>query len=148
MADAWNAQSRDLPDIPEDEARAAALKAYSPVLSNRKPPYSLAGGLFDAMCETAGTFYVPTDEQAKNAGELFQKLEGIDLDKAAQVCLASLFIAKENGVLGDDHAILVNLTGGGAERAHADGLAIPATPDYVFTKAQDNLNDIRNVLGL
>jgi cysteate synthase len=148
MADAWAAQSRDLPDVPEAEARAAALKAYSPVLSNRKPPYGLAGGLFDAMCETAGIFYAPTDEEARNAGELFQKLEGIDLDKAAQVCLASLFIAREKGELGDDHTILVNLTGGGAERAHADGIAIPATPDVVFTKSQDNLDDIRKVLAI
>ena len=103
MADAWAAQSRDLPDIPEDEARAAALKAYSPVLSNRKPPYSLTGGLFDAMTECAGLFYVPSDEQARKAGELFRELEGIDLDKAAQVCLASLFIAKETGAIGEDH---------------------------------------------
>ena len=48
----------------------------------------------------------------------------------------------------DDHAILVNLTGGGAERAHADGIAIPASPDYVFTKSQDNLDDIRKVLAV
>ena len=39
MADAWAKQSRTLPEIPEEEARAAARKAYSPVLSNRKPPY-------------------------------------------------------------------------------------------------------------
>ena len=43
---------------------------------------------------------------------------------------------------------LVNLTGGGAERAHADGIAIPATPDVVFTKSQDNPDDIRKALGL
>ncbi|MBR6059742.1 MAG: cysteate synthase [Victivallales bacterium] len=148
LADAWVAQSRDLPDIPEDEARAAALKAYSPVLSNRKPPYGLTGGLFDALSETGGLFYVPSDEQSKKAGELFQEFEGIDLDKAAQVCLASLFIAKEQGTVGEDDYILVNLTGGGAERAHADGIAIPATPDYVFTKAQDNLDDIRRMLAI
>ncbi|MBO7091173.1 MAG: hypothetical protein J6W23_05255, partial [Victivallales bacterium] len=71
-----------------------------------------------------------------------------DLDKAAQVCLASLFIAREKGELGDDDAILVNLTGGGAERAHADGIAIPATQDVVFTKSQDNLDDIRKVLAI
>ena len=100
------------------------------------------------MTECAGLFYVPSDEQARKAGELFRELEGIDLDKAAQVCLASLFIAKETGAIGEDHAILVNLTGGGAERAHADGIAIPATPDVVFTKSQDNPDDIRKALGL
>ena len=87
MADAWAKQSRTLPEIPEEEARAAARKAYSPVLSNRKPPYGPTGGLFDALAESLGLFYVPTDEQAKRAGELFQDLEGIDLDKAAEVCL-------------------------------------------------------------
>ncbi len=59
-----------------------------------------------------------------------------------------LFIIRENGKLGDGDAILVNLTGGGAERAHADGIAIPATPDVVFTKAQDNLEDIYKVFAI
>ena len=58
-----------------------------------------------------------------------------------------LFITRENGKLGDGDAILVNLTGG-AERAHADGIAIPATPDYVFTKAQDNPDEIRRMLAV
>ena len=59
-----------------------------------------------------------------------------------------LFITRENGEHGDGDAILVNLTGCGAERAHADGIAIPATPDVVFTKPQDNPDDIRKALGL
>ena len=41
-----------------------------------------------------------------------------------------------------------NFYGVAAFHAHADGIAIPATPDYVFTKSHDNLDDIRKVLGL
>ncbi len=148
LADAWAKQSRTLPEIPEEEARAAAMKAYSPVLSNRKPPYGPTGGLFDALAESLGLFYVPTDEQAKRAGELFQDLEGIDLDKAAEVCLASLFNAVAEKTINPKDNILVNLTGGGALRAKADGKTIPATPDFYFTKEQDNMDDIKAILGL
>ena len=129
MADAWAAHSRVLPELPDDFARARARSAYSPVLSNRKPPYSIAGGLFDALYETGGIFTIPTDEEAAAAGKLFSELEGIDLDKAAEVNLASFLKAADADEFDRDEIILVNLTGGGAQRAHDDGIAIPATPD-------------------
>ncbi|MBP5638766.1 MAG: cysteate synthase [Victivallales bacterium] len=134
MAAAWEAHSRALPDIPVEKAREMARAAYSPVLGNRKPPYSLTGGLFDALSETGGIFAVPSNEDAANAGKLFMSLEGIDLDKAAQVCLAAFLMEAEANAFYSDDIILVNLTGGGSERAHADGIAIPATADIFFTK--------------
>ena len=148
MAAAWDAQSRALPDLPVDQARAAARRAYSPVLSNRKPPYSLAGGLFDALSETRGIFYVPSDEEAEAAGKQFTELEGIDLDKAAQVCFASFLQAAEAHAFSSREIILVNLTGGGARRAFEDGIAIPATPDVIFSKDDISPETIKAKMGL
>ena len=41
-----------------------------------------------------------------------------------------------------------NFYGVAAFHAHADGIAIPATPDVVFTKSQDNPDDIHKLLAL
>lgn len=132
MADAWNSNSRALPSMPDDIATAKAKQAYSPVLSNRKPPYSLCGGLFDAMTDSTGAFYVPSNNEAIAASKLFTELENIDLDKAAQICFASFMKAANNGAFDKNETILVNLTGGGAERAKKDGIVIQAEPDRIF----------------
>ena len=37
------------------------------VLSNRKPPYSLKGGLYDALVATGGDMFLATNEEAMEA---------------------------------------------------------------------------------
>ena len=49
MYDSWKAGSRDLVPITPEESRKSAEVILAKVLSNRKPPYSLAGGLFDTL---------------------------------------------------------------------------------------------------
>lgn len=44
MYDSWKAGSRDLVPITPEESRKSAEVILAKVLSNRKPPYSLAGG--------------------------------------------------------------------------------------------------------
>ena len=52
MYDAWHAGSRDLLPMDDNLARKHAGMIDAKVLSNRRPPYSLAGGVFDALKDT------------------------------------------------------------------------------------------------
>lgn len=52
--DSWKANSRALIDVDENTAREQVKEMCAKVLSNRKPPYSLKGGLYDALVATGG----------------------------------------------------------------------------------------------
>ena len=45
------------------------------VLSNRRPPYSLTGGLFDALTDTNGEVLLANNEQAREAAKLFEEFK-------------------------------------------------------------------------
>ncbi len=133
MVDAWRQHSRDL--LPENETeqrhKIAATRAH--VLSNRRPPYSIAGGLFDALSESQGKMYAVTNEDAQRAGALFMQEEGCDLDPAAEVAVATLFQAVERKAIAPDDLILLNITGGGYERIKRELRCLPVLPDIVLT---------------
>lgn len=134
MTDAWNAEQRELEEMPIEEARSKAKAVYAKVLSNRKPPYSISGGLFDALLDSNGLMYNISKEEAVEAGKIFQEIEGIDLEPAAEVALASLSKAIEAGNLDKDDCVLVNLTGGGAERFAQEGRKINFQADLMVDK--------------
>ncbi len=75
--------------------------------------------------------------EAKEAGRLFTELEGIDLDPAAEVCVASLIEAAESGIVGKEETILLNITGGGYRRAAEDLEMIPVRPSAALTGPGD-----------
>ena len=75
MTDAWEAGSRTL--SPEADGRRLSRAVRARVLGNRNPPYSIAGGLFDALTDTRGCMYRVTNAEARAAGRLFEKLEGM-----------------------------------------------------------------------
>jgi cysteate synthase len=102
------------------------------VLSNRKPPYPIAGGLFDALTDAGGDILIATNQEARIAGELFEKTEGIDLHPAAKVAVASLISAVENNCIEKDAIIMLNITGGGEERFKKDNQLFYLKPDLVF----------------
>ena len=54
MYEAWRADSRALLPYDDNQARKDAETIDAKVLSNRRPPYSLSGGLFDALKATNG----------------------------------------------------------------------------------------------
>lgn len=116
MYDAWKQDSRDLLPYDENKARVDANAIVSKVLSNRKPPYSIAGGLYDAMKDSDGDFFAVTNDEAEKAGKLFEELEGIDINPAAAVATASLMQAVEENKIEKDAVIMLNITGGGEKR--------------------------------
>ena len=72
MYDAWKAGSRALLPLDENTAREQVKEMCAKVLSNRKPPYSLKGGLYDALVATGGDMFLATNEEAMEAGALFE----------------------------------------------------------------------------
>ncbi len=113
MYDAWRADSRAMFPYDADQARKDAAEICAPVLSNRKPPYSLAGGLYDALKDTQGDIFAVSNEEANAAKNLFEETEGIDIYHAAGVALASLIQAININKVQSDDVIMLNITGGG-----------------------------------
>lgn len=117
MFDAWRADSRDMLPYDEKRARRDAELIDAKVLSNRKPPYGIAGGLYDALKATNGNVMVATNAQSKRACKLFKELEGVDIYPAPGVALASLIKMVEAGEIDKDACIMLNITGAGEEDA-------------------------------
>ncbi len=117
MYEAWKADSRALLPYDDNQARRDAETIDAKVLSNRKPPYSLAGGLFDALKATNGDILMADNLQAAKAAELFLQTEGIDIHPAPAIALATLIAEVEKGNIDKSATIMLNITGGGEKRA-------------------------------
>lgn len=115
MYEAWRAGSREMLPYDADQARADAEAIDAKVLSNRKPPYGICGGLYDALKATGGDILVATNEEAREARRLFEELEGVDIYSAAGVALATLIRAVEEGRIEPEKIVMLNVTGGGEE---------------------------------
>jgi len=116
MYDAWKARSRNLLPLDDQLARQQVVAIDAKVLSNRRPPYAIAGGLFDAMNDCGGDFIQVTNQEARAAAALFLQAEGIDIHPAAAVAVGSLIKSVNEMALPKDACIMLNITGGGEER--------------------------------
>ena len=132
MYDSWKIHSRNLVPMTPQEARAAAAEIDAKVLSNRKPPYTIAGGLFDAMEDAGGEMFKVCNSDLHYWQDKFLELEGNDIHNAAAVAVASLSQAVKEGKVGKDEVIMLNITGGGEERAKSEGEVIYAKPHLVL----------------
>lgn len=132
MYDAWKQDSREMLPYDNDQARLDANSVVAKVLTNRKPPYSIAGGLYDAMKDSDGDFFAVTNEEAEQAGLLFEELEGIDINPAAAVATASLIQAINNNQVEKDAVIMLNITGGGEKRFKENKEIFYLQPTRIF----------------
>ncbi len=132
MYDAWRADSRALLPYDAGQARKDAAEICAPVLSNRKPPYGLAGGLYDALKDTEGDIYAVSNAEAIAAKALFEETEGIDIYHAAAVATASLQQAVANGTVKPDDVVMLNITGGGEKRFQAEHEIHYLKPNHIF----------------
>ncbi len=130
--DAWKAGSRQILAMDDDIARKQAAEINAKVLSNRKPPYSLVGGLFDALTDTNGEVIFANNEEAIIANDLFVKTEGIDLHPAAAIATATLIQAVREQKLNKDALVMLNITGGGEERFKNENQLYYLKPSFVF----------------
>ena len=146
--DAWKANSRSLLPIDDIEARKQVEIIDAKVLSNRKPPYSLAGGLFDAMTDAGGDALLATNEEAKIAGNLFLETEGIDIHPAAAIATATLISAVKNKVVKNDSILMLNITGGGENKFKKERELHYLKPEIIFdvdpyeSEVKEQLNNL------
>lgn len=129
---AWRKDSRALLPYDADQARRDAAEICAPVLSNRKPPYSLAGGLYDALKDTDGDILAVSNEEAQAAKVLFLETEGRDIYSAAGVALASLVQAINNNKVKPDDVVMLNITGGGEKEFQEAHQLFHLEPDHIF----------------
>ncbi len=116
MYDAWKAGSRALLPMDDEKARVLALEIEAKVLSNRRPPYSLRGGVYDALLDAGGDIECATNADIAAMQQLFLDTEGIDIHPAAAVALQGMINAFEAGKLPRDAVAMLNVPGGGRAR--------------------------------
>lgn len=116
LYEAWEIDSRALLPLDDNLARKQVETILAKVLSNRKPPYSIYGGLYDALKDSNGEVLLVNNEDALSAAKLFEDTEGNDIHIAAAVAVASLKEAAESGKIEKDALIMLNITGGGEAR--------------------------------
>ena len=129
--DSWQAHSRELVALDPVEGRRAAEVILAKVLANRKPPYSLAGGMFDVLEASGGGTFTCTNDDIMYWLLQFRNLEGYDLLPAPCAAVAALVQAVRDGVVGKDDCIMLNCTGGGTLGSMAKGYVFKE-PDLVL----------------
>lgn len=148
MYDSWKAGSRALVHLSAEDARRQASEIKAKVLSNRKPPYSLAGGLFDALSDAGGNIYKVTNSEIDEWKARFKELEGIDIYSAASVAVASLSHAVAEKAVGNEEVIMLNITGGGESLTKEHHDVVYARPDMVidtFLPAEQIIRDVERL---
>lgn len=141
MYDAWKALSRQMLPFEDALARKDVEEIYAKVLSNRKPPYPITGGLYDALTDSKGDVLIASNEEGLAAGQLFKELEGIDIHPAAEIATATLIQAVQNQSVDKESVVMLNITGGGEERFKNDHEIQYMEPDFIFpiSISQDEL---------
>ncbi len=134
LHDSWKRGTRDLVEVDSDTARGFSNQIQAKVLSNRKPPYSITGGLFDALSDTAGDVIPVTNEEAFEGADMFLNLEGIDVTPAAAVAIASLIKSIRKQRLDVTSLIMLNVTGGGIRRLQEEHEILHLTPCRVVER--------------
>ena len=137
MYDAWRVDSREMLPYEDNKARRDAEIINAKVLSNRKPPYGIIGGLYDALKDTDGEIFAITIAAAKNAAELFEQTEGCDIYSAAAVATASLIKAVADGKVDKEKIVMLNITGGGERKAQEGKELRYLKPTHVFSLTPD-----------
>lgn len=132
MYDSWKKGSRDLVPITPDESRRYAASILAKVLSNRKPPYGIAGGLYDTLKASGGDMFAVTNDEIVYWMLQFFNKEGVDIFPAAAAAVASLHQALEEGIVKKDEVIMLNITGGGMLNATRTGFTM-RKPDLVLS---------------
>lgn len=144
--DAWKKDSRIMLPMDNDIARKQVEVIDAKVLSNRKPPYPIAGGLYDALKDTGGEVLIASNKMLREASLIFEGTEGIDIHPAAGVAVATLIEAVKNERADKDAVIMLNITGGGESRFKAEKELYYLKPGYIFDIDPDP-DDVKERVG-
>lgn len=119
------------------EPLPAQENMFDDVLFNRKPPFSIPGGVKDALEATKGEVYGITDALAGKAKRLFEQSEEIDILNAPGIAVAALEQAVQAGAVSPDDIILLNITGGGVARIKEDYNQYMLQPDVTVSQWEE-----------
>jgi cysteate synthase len=151
MVDSWADRSATLRPLDAAVARERIAAIGAQVLSNQTPPYAVPGGVREALAATDGEMFGIDNQHASESAARFLAMEGIDLEPAAAVALASL-PAVASALDDRDRCVLLHLTGGGWERFRAPLAAHEARPAVRVsareTESSDALERVRTALEL
>lgn len=142
MYDAWKNSSRELLPSDEEKSRELALQISAKVLSNRRPPYGIAGGLFDALTDSKGDVEIADNGELERACELFERAEGTDIHPAAGIALAGMIKSINSGKVQRDKILMLNITGGGEKLFKSAHKVTYLKPDFII----DNNCDINHII--
>ncbi|SHJ09545.1 cysteate synthase [Tangfeifania diversioriginum] len=148
ISNAWKAGSRAMLPLDESLARKHVEEIDAKVLSNRKPPYPIAGGLYDALKDSGGDVLIATNEQARAAAKLFEKTEGIDVHPAAGIATATLIDTTRQNQIDKEALIMLNITGGGEKRFKTEKNLFYLKPDIIFDIEPDPADVEKKVTAL
>jgi cysteate synthase len=79
----WKACERNWFALDETKARQKISGMLATVLSNRKPPYGLPGGVFDVLQATNGDMMAIDNAEARAAAHVFEEMEEVDIEPAS-----------------------------------------------------------------
>jgi cysteate synthase len=88
--------------------------------------------LYDALKDSDGDVLLATNEEARNAAQLFLEKEGIDIHPAAAVATATLINAAKKGDVEKEALIMLNITGGGEEKFKKENKIYYLHPEIIF----------------
>jgi len=134
--DSWKRGSREFMSVDTIAGRSLSEQIVASVLSNQRPPYSIAGGMFDVLSESRGGMFAVRNDEVLQALKFFETCERIDIDPAAGVALASLIQAANSGEIDRKATILLHITGGGARKRAIEQTLLPARPDLEISLNQ------------
>jgi cysteate synthase len=137
----WKSRRRKLVEIDDDDGKKQIQQISAQVLSNRRPAYSVRGGVFDALTETRGDMFTADNFEALHARRLFEETEGIDIDPAGAVAFATLLKAARYDGIEKEALVLLNITGGGRDRRQLDRELILARPDLALDEKEVLLDE-------
>lgn len=132
----WKSGRRELIGINSDDGRKQIQQIAASVLSNRKPPYSITGGVFDALNEARGDMFAADNSETLCASHLFEETEEIDIDPASAVAFATLRKAARYTQMERDAVILLHITGGGWHRQKSDKNLKPVPSDLQLNERE------------
>ena len=145
----WKLQRRTLLRLRQAEEKYFVRQVMSSVLSNRNPPYSISGGVFDVLTESKGDMLVAENAEVKYAADLFLEHEGIDIEPASAVAFATLIKAATYRLIEPEAVVLLNITGGGWLSRKANIRLRQVTPDLEISQSQlRRLETIDKVISL
>jgi cysteate synthase len=121
-----------------------ADETFDDVLFNRKPPYTIPGGVCDALKATNGEVYGVSNQEASEAKKMFEVCEDIDILNAPAVAVAALKQAIDSGSVRLYDTILLNITGGGLARLKEEMCLNMLKPDLVISSPDEAVDYLGN----